>query len=190
MKFFALLVDTKMKTHKFIFVLLSTISFSGLNESSFAQDTSLINTVEKETRRIYDNSDKQYWFLTKEKVIALGDTIGTEITAYSFKDTINRIVCIGYDREGQWAVEFYISNDKLIFVYYSKSFFDNDTTKSSFFNWKKYPTVEIRIYYNNNSIIYYSSNGIKNEKEVLRTGNMFLLEVDKLAYWINKHIKK
>jgi hypothetical protein len=139
-------------------------------------------------RHIYDETDKQYWFLTKERVITFADTIGTEITAYSLKDTINRIVCIGYDFEGQWGAEFYISNGKLVFIYYTKSFFGKNTTKSAFINWKGYPCVEMRIYYNDDSIISYSSNGAKDAKEVLKTAEKFPHELDKLLKWISHNI--
>jgi len=168
-----------------------SMSFSiCLHTNCIAQDSTLIYSIEKETRHIYDETDKQYWFLTKERVIAFADTIGAEITAYLFKDTINRIVCSGYDVEGQWSLEFYIGNGKLIFIYYTKSFFEKNTTKSAFINWKGYPCKEVRIYYNNDSVIGHSSNGIKDTNEVVRMAEKFPDELDKLLKWINENILK
>jgi hypothetical protein len=180
------IVSKEMRTQRLIRVFFSINFLLCVQTSCIAQDSRLIHSIEKRTRSIYDETDKQYWFLTKEKVIAFADTTGTEITAYLFKDTINRIVCTGYDFEGQWEIEFYTSNEKLIFIYYTKSFFEKNKTKSSFTNWKGYSCIELRIYYNNNSIISYFSKGIKDANEILTT--KFPAELDKVLKWINKNI--
>lgn len=178
----------KMLMRKSIPLLFAVSFLLNVNAACFAQDSTLLHSIEKEAHRIYDQTDKQDWFLTKEKVLEFADTTGTEITAYSFKNTINRIVCLGYNAEGQWAVEFYISKGKLIFIYYETSFFEKDTAISKFLNWKGYPSIEMRIYYQNNSIISFTSNGIENSKEVLRAGNNFPPELEKLIRWINRKI--
>ena len=70
-----------MAIQKLIPVCFSIIFFLFLHANSIAQDSTLIHSIEKKTRHIYDETDKQYWFLTKERVIAFADTIGTEIAS-------------------------------------------------------------------------------------------------------------
>ncbi len=180
----------RVQVKKLICVLILSSLFLCMSKALCAQDSSLIKTIENETHRIYDRTDKQRWFLTKKKLISFADTLGTEITVYSYKDTINRIVCTGYNNDGQWGVEFYISEYKLIFVYYSKSFFENDTITSAFINWKGYPCIEMRIYYNSDQPIGYTYNGIKNDKEVLQKAVAFPNELKKFTQWINDNIQK
>jgi hypothetical protein len=93
------MITQKNETAKISVALFWMSLLICLHTNCIAQDSTLIHSIEKETRHIYDETDKQYWFLTKERVITFADTIGTEIAAYLFKDTINRIVCIGYDPE-------------------------------------------------------------------------------------------
>jgi len=169
-------------------IITSKLFLLGSTISSFSQDSILMKKIENDAGYIYDHTNKQYWLLTKEKPLAFAGNYGTEITVYTFNDTINRIVCIGYNESGKWAKEFILLNRELIFVYVTQNFLIENKKAPAYKNFQGYPTIEMRYYYNNKKLVGEKYEGI-NDKEMIReTGDLLQEECKRLIQWIKNKL--
>jgi len=149
-------------------------------------DKSAQDEIKKKTSAIYDNKDKTHFFLTK-KSFGAKSTCGTEITAYSKDNKINRIVSKSCTKRGRLATEFYFENEKPIFVYQVFEYFKEKTKKDAWKNFKGLASWESRYYFVANKLEFHRHKGQKDisEKE---TGEKQKTEAFNILNFVRKKI--
>ena len=141
---------------------VSVILFLGVpiifaQEKSFG-DESVKNQIKKKTTDIYKNHDKIKFFLIKN-LPRIKTTCGIEITAFSEKNKINRLVAKTCRKQGKQATEFYFEQEKLMYVYKVFEVFEGKATLGLWKNFKGLLGWESRFYFVNQRLKFHSHKG-------------------------------
>ena len=94
-------------------------------------DSTVVNSIKANTSLIYDTKDITYFFLTKEP-LRQTQILATNITAHTYKGSVNRVITISITDKGQLATEWYFLNNKLIFAFESFEYFTESDEQTAY----------------------------------------------------------
>ena len=114
-------------------------------------DTTVMRNIRAFTSTIYDLKDTTYFFLTKEKFFD-NALAGTNIVAYEFKNSINRIVAFTTKNEGLLSAEYYYLNDTVLMIYESFEYYSEASPAKQEKNFKGLPFWESRFFLANGKL--------------------------------------
>ncbi len=135
-----------------LILFLVTFQLSILGQSITVGDSLVIPSIKKVTSEIYKNADKTHFYLTKEQLRNRLAT-STTITAKTFKEKINRIIAVSTVEEGMLSTEWYFDEGKVIYVYETLEYFENEKNpQATYKNFKDITAKEVRYYFVNEEL--------------------------------------
>ena len=144
-----------------VFLSFFLFTYSLLAQQINYGDSTVIQNISAKTSFVYNNHDKILFFLTKRSFVK-GINHGSNITGYILKDTINRIVAISTMEKGVLSAEYFFDKTTLIYSYQNFEYFEEETPKKRWKNFKGLYGWESRYYFGNGKLKYQVHSGRNN----------------------------
>ncbi|MBL7816085.1 MAG: hypothetical protein JNL70_13795 [Saprospiraceae bacterium] len=167
---------------KYINIVLHCIIFNhvAMAQSQFG-DPSVVPRIDSKASYLYENNNNTHFFLTKKTFLGKR-TSGSNIVAYTQKDTLHRIIVSTTTREGMLAKEFYFENNQLIFTYQTLECFAEASLYKNWKNFKGFHGWESRFYFEKGELKYQKHNGLNSKTPVI--GKTVLMEAQNIKNFV------
>jgi len=123
-------------------------------------DTAIIRNTQSKCSIIYDTKDTTVFLLTKATLFKNAIS-GTNLIVDSYKKKITRIVAFTTTQNGLLGVEFYYWDNRIIMIYETMEYYEEDSPKGQIRNFKNIPYWESRFYIDNNKLVAHRHSGRK-----------------------------
>ena len=128
-----------------------------------AGDSSLVAATYATTRIIYDSSSAPVFSFTRTNVLGIIGATATELQGSFFKGRVSRVVAGTWGSAGQYAIEYYFTNDSLIFSFESFQYVVEAAPLAQWRNFRGLPAWERRIFWKGEDAAFVETRGISTE---------------------------
>lgn len=145
-------------------------------------DSAIAAAIDARLSELYDKYDTTAWYISKRQFQKI-NACGTNITYSEKSRKPVRISVVSITESGEFGEEYWFDNGNLIFVYQTFGYFNESPSLSRAVNFKGQRFWESRYYFENNSIKFEKTTGIK-ERTVKYTLQDFFAEKERLLAFV------
>jgi hypothetical protein len=128
-----------------------------------AGDSSVVAATYAATRIIYDSSSAPVFSFTRTNVLGIIGATATELQGSFLKGKVSRVVATTWGNAGKYAIEYYFTNDSLIFSFETFEYVAETAPLAQWRNFRGLPAWERRIFWKGRDATFVETRGISTE---------------------------